>query len=100
MKGLPEFGFKCPKCGGVSGGVIWARVERFDSVYNWDPDKNDWKYVDGTDVEVEVDVDSGWRCPACDAVIERPREGLVKLTVVAETVEATHVTQSKVSNHD
>lgn len=91
MKGIPEYGFKCPKCGGVSGGVIWARIERSDSLYSWDADTKDFKYMLNSDHEVPGD--SGWRCLACDAVIpdDQVRNCVVKLNITAEPVTLEEV---------
>lgn len=89
VKGFPEYGFRCPKCGGISAGIIWARVERSDQLHNWDVTEDDW--VPGNNREVDADGGSGWRCPACDAVIENPNEGLVKLTITAKKVEVNKI---------
>lgn len=79
MKGVPEYGFKCPKCTAISAGPIWTSIERYDSICNWKPEKNDFEFESKS--PVEVDGGSGWRCPACDARIGNPRECLVQLTV-------------------
>jgi tRNA(Ile2) C34 agmatinyltransferase TiaS len=98
MKGLPEYGFKCPKCGGVSAGPNWSKIERVDIPYAWCPDGDGWRSA-GPDIETS---DYGYRCPACDVKIENLTGCLVKLTIVAESVDVTLIRDEHVeaNEHD
>lgn len=84
MIGIPEYGFKCPKCGVVSGEIVMAKTERHDIMLNWSPAERAW--VSTKKSKPAVCYRADLRCPSCEEVIEHPNEGLVKLTTGAESV--------------